>query len=215
MLGRPFATFAALLILAIAFYLGATAVRAQGETQLSLASVNTRFDHGVVGVINRVLVRGDFSEGTGQYVPFDATPPCPGSSPIVGLDGGQGIVVLENGDVWHFSEGAWNFAGNMLNGILASPSTTAEATFTLTAVPNPTSRSLSLTYTLTQSSDVAIELLDLQGRVLLHKVRAGISGRNAVSISLAESAAPLTTGNYFVRLRAKGRVATTKVVLVD
>ncbi|PHI18140.1 hypothetical protein CEQ90_19535 [Lewinellaceae bacterium SD302] len=84
------------------------------------------------------------------------------------------------------------------------------ADFEMTATPNPTSGNLQLAYTLAQSTDVSVSLLDLSGRNLGGELISGnrLAGEQREQLNL-----DVANGIYFLRLTAGNRVATIKVVV--
>jgi PKD repeat protein len=73
-----------------------------------------------------------------------------------------------------------------------------------TVFPNPASESMAVNYTLTQSSDVTMEVVDLAGRVIYTRTQNDVQpGTQRAEVGLAELAA----GSYFLRVRtATGQV---------
>src|SRR5258708_3405018 len=94
-----------LCFLALAFTLGALRATAQqGQTEFSIGEVQSRSGEELAGIVNRVLVIGHMA-GTlpgDSYVADGVTPPIPGTSPIIAAEPSARVVLLANGDVYHF-----------------------------------------------------------------------------------------------------------------
>ncbi len=85
----------------------------------------------------------------------------------------------------------------------------------LAAAPNPAFRSTGLSFTLSRSADVRLEIFDLAGRrVATPFAGPAAPGTTRVEWSIARSGAPVGAGIYFARLEAMGRTAITRLVVL-
>jgi len=159
------------------------------------------------GVVNRVLVR---EGGTTRII----TPPIPGTSPVVGLRPDDMVVILANGEVWGYSD-QWRFSHNMLDGVLGVTDTGAGGNFGLRVSPNPSLGQLDVQYSLSESAQVELEVLDVQGR-LFGEVHRGVypAGRHSLSLGALGSGSRLSPGTYFVRIQSGTRKDLSKAVVV-
>lgn len=195
---------AGLLLLAVAAALGVHVVGAQGSGTLSIGHINNLSGDGVVGVVNRVLVRGNFN-------PFrvnNVTPPVPGDSPIVAVD--EGHAMLASGDVYEIQAGGWVLLGNMLTNVNSVESGAAE--MGLTVAPNPAGKTLSARFSLSKAARVRVRLLDVQGRIVEEVGPLNMSaGQQAVSLDLSGLRA---AGSYFVQVDVDGRVVSRQSAIL-
>lgn len=114
MLRRFFYACIGLLLLAVAYHLGAATVNAQAANQVTVGNINPEFAGGIAAVVGRVMIRGSASPGLGAT----PLPAIPGTSPVVAVCGtGAGpdaFAMLSDGDVYMFDGSGWSLLGNML-----------------------------------------------------------------------------------------------------
>ncbi|MBN8697063.1 MAG: N-acetylmuramoyl-L-alanine amidase [Bacteroidetes bacterium] len=128
---------------------------------------------------------------------------------------------LVDGQMYYFSVKAENGAGLQSsvftsNGQLVelTPTSVSESTntFELNVYPNPFTNNTSLSYQLSASADVRIELVDVLGKQIeLLNTRAQAAGKHAITINASEL--QLAKGMYFFKLQVNDVVETKKVVI--
>jgi hypothetical protein len=113
---RFFYVCAGLLMLAIAYHLGATSATAQASAVIGgIGCSPGSLTPNISLVVNRVVYRGTGNQYAFQMLP--PLPPIPGTSPVVALDASCcGFALLENGDVWAGGGPTWSYVGNVLSG---------------------------------------------------------------------------------------------------
>lgn len=204
---------AGLCLLVGAFALGAVSVRAQAVNTFSIAHCDYALAGGYVGVINRVVVEANVSGG-GVGVLW-TSPPVPGDSPIVGVEGGTKRVILANGDCYQFGGGGWELVGNMLTGVVSASPERRGDDLQLSVVPTPSNRVINARYSLRSAGDVDLEVLDTQGRCVAKRHYASQqAGTHESSVDLTDTSR-LAPGTYFLRVRSGGSEATSKVVVLQ
>jgi hypothetical protein len=172
------------------------------------------------GIINRfdedVLVIGTSS---GVVVSIDG-----GSTFTNSSAGFEGTPVFEVRQAWRsYDEGSYRpgeiYIGTYGRGIWSSTSylgidesqTTIDGKkeFKFHLVPNPTSSSTSISVNLDNTSDVEVEVYNINGsRVKAISMKNLSSGNQSIEIDAND----LQTGTYIVKLVANGKVATSKFI---
>ncbi len=196
----------------------ATTATTNGLSTINLGSVG-----GVAcydGIINRfdedVLVIGTAS---GMVVSIDGGATFTNSSA-----GFEGTPVFEVRQAWRtYDEGSYRpgeiYIGTYGRGIWSSTSylgidesqTTIDGKkeFKFHLVPNPTSSSTSISVNLDNTSDVEVEVYNINGsRVKAISMKNLSSGNQSIEIDAND----LQTGTYIVKLVANGKVATSKFI---
>ena len=110
-----------LLMLTIAYHLGASSATAQsGEVQLGSIDYGSGNHYSVV--VGRTLYR----LSSGSTAEPSPSVPIPGSSPVIAVNGIGLGAMLANGDVYEYdgSSQAWLLKGNMLGQSTFAPSAT-------------------------------------------------------------------------------------------
>ncbi|SMB96090.1 peptidase M36 fungalysin [Hymenobacter roseosalivarius DSM 11622] len=98
-------------------------------------------------------------------------------------------------------------------GLVAEEKVAAEEVLTLTATPNPTSSQTWLDFTLTQTGNYRLEVMNMQGTVV-GVVAEGI-GRAGENFSFKFTKGRLAAGIYMVRLTSGQQNKFTRIVLQD
>jgi hypothetical protein len=172
------------------------------------------------GIINRfdedVLVIGTSS---GVVVSIDG-----GSTFTNSSAGFEGTPVFEVRQAWRtFDEGSYRpgeiYIGTYGRGIWSSTSYLGidesqtnigdKEEFKFHLIPNPTSSTTSISVNLDNTSDVEVEVYNINGsRVKAISMKNLSSGKQTIDIEASD----LKTGTYIVKLVANGKVATSKFV---
>lgn len=122
-------------------------------------------------VVDRVYYSTYFVNGHWQIpaTPLTDAGPIPGTAPIIATEGPSPVsVVLDNGDIYRWVTGGWEYNGNLLSGIAAvnAPSPSGAA---LRAFPNPAEAVV--TFDLGQARG-AVDIFDANGRLVRNLTEA-------------------------------------------
>ncbi len=113
MLKKLFYASASILMLAIAYHLGAVSAKAQTNGLVQVGDIDAQFARGIAAVSGRTV----YTANVAPFRPYGASAPVPGIDPVVAVDGADGIVMLANGDVYATDTyGVWQLQGNMIPG---------------------------------------------------------------------------------------------------
>ena len=213
---------AGMFLLALANHFGASTATAQSGSTISLVYPSPLGGGRMFWVVNRVILTGGYNRvgacGEGGFVTVsDASPPVPGTSPIVGTDGGT--ATLANGDFWLrigcVDAPPWVYLGNVLTGVVGVQNASGGDQFGIQVLPNPTRGAITVALSLPTATDVQLEVLDLQGRTVLPaRVVHMPAGQGVRMEAVNGSGQALTPGTYFIRVSAGGKSAVSRAVVM-
>lgn len=136
---------------------------------------------------------------SGQYVfniPTDLTVTIPQQVPVIG--GTNQVIPVPV---------AYNL--EVTGGVAVNPAS-ANGFTASQSLPNPTRGNTVIRYTVTASSDVQLDVIDVAGKVVLHQVQKGVSGAN----SFRFDASAFAPGLYLYRLN-DGTSSIVKKMVVE
>ncbi len=83
----------------------------------------------------------------------------------------------------------------------------SESSFAL--YPNPATSEVNVSFEITSSSNVSVQLIDITGRVVLSKNIKATKGQNLIPVSVSE----LNHGLYFMNVSSEGKSITKKLII--
>ncbi len=153
---------------------------------------------------------GSGSSGTVYSKTFSWTAPTSGTGTIsiwAALNAVNGNTQADGGDLWNTNHIAISEWGNSSAGI----SFVESKIFPMNVFPNPVSNILNLAYTLNETSNVSIQLFDMEGRLaadLLNEIQN--SGLQNLNISLPSQ---LHDGVYILKTSANDQQYLKKIIV--
>jgi hypothetical protein len=206
---------AGLLMLALAYHLGASTAGAEAARAFSTAHIGTVGQDGAwAGVFDRVVVACRPGSEVDPLRLTYVTDPLPGTSPILTVNGEARSVILANGDVYTWGD-SWSFRGNMLANVLSATAPSRASGLGLEIDPGSSRSSIAVAYLVGRESQVDVELLDVHGRVIQQQTEHSVPpGKHQVVISLQSGDRMLEPGTYFVRVHAGAEFETTKAIVL-
>jgi Secretion system C-terminal sorting domain len=171
------------------------------------ASLNTRilliFIY-LLSMSNIVVAKGTliFTQKNGQQTSYVLTSVkkltfSSGKIEIAKSDGSKDDYVLNDLQLLSFN----SKADEILNSELSGESK-------LSLFPNPVSDILKIDYLIANNSLICLEILDINGQIILQQSKLSQPGLNELSLDVTK----LFSGLYICRIKEKGRVQTSKFV---
>jgi hypothetical protein len=119
---------------------------------------------------------------------------------------------IGSGDIVNVFNNTWQNEKDDCIESLPSAVEDIRALESITLQPNPASDYINIEFSLSEPSDIALEVLDLSGKSILRRsVRTFAAGENMETLDVSEFA----SGTYFVRLTQQNAVNTMKFTVAN